>query len=218
MDAGWVYILTNDSLQSNYLKIGHTTNEPSGRAADLSSASGVATPFNVVYSEVVPDCIRAEALVHRKLADHRVSNNREFFQIDLVTAQKTVHEICEIVRNESSFCRQCDANAAKAELRRLRDELKKNKIEVKRLRKRISILASCRNFISIVVSTVKGAYQKAVPDRGARRIYTWWIILPLGITGWILLLFLFRYIAIALLLTAILLAALVVLGSTTAED
>jgi hypothetical protein len=45
---GFVYVLINPSLPS-YVKIGKTTKDPSIRAAELSSATGVPTPFYVAY-------------------------------------------------------------------------------------------------------------------------------------------------------------------------
>jgi hypothetical protein len=110
MNPGWIYILTNRSLQSNYLKIGRTVNDPSERASEISSVTGVAVPFSVAHSEAAPDCVRAEWLIHQKLASYRVNANREFFQVDFNIAQRAVSEMCEIVRNEVLFARNVKQN------------------------------------------------------------------------------------------------------------
>jgi hypothetical protein len=134
MNPGWVYILTNRSLQSDYLKIGRTANDPSDRASDISGSTGVATPFEVAYVEAVPDCVRAETLVHRQLSDCRVNNNREFFHLDLSSAQETVHTVCEQVRDESVLCKQC---RTKAYLSSTKAELSASEAEIDKLQETV---------------------------------------------------------------------------------
>lgn len=41
MTPGYIYILTNPSLKQDMLKIGRTADNPVGRAAAVSSASGI---------------------------------------------------------------------------------------------------------------------------------------------------------------------------------
>jgi hypothetical protein len=91
--AGYVYILTNESYRANYLKIGLTTHDPRTRASEISSPTGVATPFAVAFCEAVPDCHEAEKLVHRMLAKHRVNSDREFFEVELDQAIEVVRSI-----------------------------------------------------------------------------------------------------------------------------
>lgn len=45
--CGWVYVLENESMPGVY-KIGMTTSTPEKRAKDISSSTGVPTPFIVV--------------------------------------------------------------------------------------------------------------------------------------------------------------------------
>lgn len=78
---GWVYILGNRSMPGTY-KVGHTAGSPHARAAGLHT-TGVPTPFIVEYSVLVDRCADVELLVHKRLALHRISKNREFFTISL---------------------------------------------------------------------------------------------------------------------------------------
>jgi hypothetical protein len=86
---GWVYILTNPAMPG-LVKIGMTGRTPSQRIAELTRATGVPSPFEVVWSAPVSDCAWVEAAVHRLLADRRVSAGREFFRADVALARKTV--------------------------------------------------------------------------------------------------------------------------------
>jgi hypothetical protein len=83
--AGWVYILRNDSMPG-LLKIGHTSRSPHERLSELSTATGVPTPFVLAFDAYVDHSQQAEADVHRRLAFHRLAANREFFNVDLDTA------------------------------------------------------------------------------------------------------------------------------------
>lgn len=85
----WVYVLTNKSMP-NLLKIGSTTKEPDERAKQVSRGTGVPTNFMVEYAF---KCFNAESLereIHKYLKPHRVSNDREFFQITLDEVEKTI--------------------------------------------------------------------------------------------------------------------------------
>jgi len=86
-DNGYVYVLMNPSMQ-NLVKIGKTTREPEKRAKELSSTTGVPTPFVVVYSCYFESCSDAESFIHKYLEkqDFRVSSNREFFEIPIKDA------------------------------------------------------------------------------------------------------------------------------------
>lgn len=88
---GYIYVLMNPSLQ-NMVKIGKTTRTPEERAKELSSNTGVPTPFVVVYSYLFEDCTLAENFVHTYLETkgYRVSSNREFFEIPINEAVDSV--------------------------------------------------------------------------------------------------------------------------------
>ena len=84
---GYVYIMINPSYK-DLVKIGKTTKEPELRANELSSPTGVATPFIVVYKRLFNNCDKAERLVHSILTEqgYRVNNSREFFSISIPDA------------------------------------------------------------------------------------------------------------------------------------
>jgi len=88
----YVYVLVNKSVP-NMVKIGMTTNTPDERARQISTATGVATPWIPVYSY---QCYRSDLLeseVHHHLREHRVSKNREMFNIDSHTAQRVIEDL-----------------------------------------------------------------------------------------------------------------------------
>lgn len=90
-DNGYVYVLMNPSME-NLVKIGKTEREPNERAKELSSTTGVPTPFVVVYYCYFESCSEAETFVHTYLENNgfRVSSNREFFEIPIKDAIDSV--------------------------------------------------------------------------------------------------------------------------------
>ena len=75
------------------IKIGYTKNTPDERARQISNATGVPIPYKVEWAFHCYDGFGLEQEVHHKLNTYRVNNHREFFQIDLTEAQKTVEEL-----------------------------------------------------------------------------------------------------------------------------
>lgn len=218
MNPGWVYILTNVSLQKNILKIGQTRNEPSERASELSSPTGVATSFEIAYCEPVPDCILAENLVHKKLDKFRVNTRREFFQIELDVARSIVHEICEDVRRDSLFCRKCEAYSAKVELESLKNILQKHKRKLENLKKQVSFFGFCRNYLIRLFSKIRDIFRFIVPERFDRKVYAWGVFIPLCFAAWIIMVGIFPDIAFALTLTVVLISSLLVIGSINQDE
>ncbi|WP_420540706.1 GIY-YIG nuclease family protein [Nonomuraea roseoviolacea] len=76
--AGFVYILINPSFP-DMVKIGLTRNLSGNRASQLSRHSGVPTDFIVIYDELVADCGAVERRLHKRFANQRVNDRREFF-------------------------------------------------------------------------------------------------------------------------------------------
>lgn len=79
---GFVYVLGNEAFP-DLLKVGQTTKAPDQRAIELSHASGVPQPFEVL---AFWSCNRpqwAETFIHRELAKHRCNDRREFFRCEL---------------------------------------------------------------------------------------------------------------------------------------
>lgn len=94
IDPGRVYILRNPLHQDALVKIGRTSGYSEKRAGQLSSPSGVPYQFEVLYEEEVADCALAERLIHRELEQYRVQLRREFFQLPLKLAVRTVFQVC----------------------------------------------------------------------------------------------------------------------------
>lgn len=92
-ESGFVYVLINPSMEG-LIKIGKTTKEPKERAAELSKATGVPTPFVVAYEEYFADCGQAEVFVHTYLEHqgYRVASNREFFEVPMKVAIDAIME------------------------------------------------------------------------------------------------------------------------------
>lgn len=84
---GYIYVMVNPSLP-NLVKIGKTTREPNERAKELSSATGVPTPFILVYYKPFKDCHFAELVIHNYLKEKgvQVNDNREFFKVSTTYA------------------------------------------------------------------------------------------------------------------------------------
>lgn len=91
--SGILYCMTNASMPG-LVKIGVTTDTAANRAKQLSAATASPTPFHVVYQKVVSDCNDAEAKVHAALADRRVNDGREFFEVSVYEAAVTMDRIC----------------------------------------------------------------------------------------------------------------------------
>lgn len=92
--GGWVYVLSNPSMPRMY-KVGMTTNSPKARAKEISSATGVPTPFVVEASFFCDNPARSEAAIHNSLSDWRVNQSREFFSLDLEEILYCCEEHCQ---------------------------------------------------------------------------------------------------------------------------
>ena len=90
-DKGYIYALSNDSMPK-MLKIGFTHRNPEKRVSELSSHTGVPTPFKLLYYKYVLNCQFIEEMVHKKLKNYRVSNNREFFKITIEKVKKIIDD------------------------------------------------------------------------------------------------------------------------------
>jgi hypothetical protein len=97
MSTGFLYVLINPTIPG-LAKIGKTTRDPSIRVAELSSATGVASPFILAFQQPVTDCDSAEIWVHNELTlkGYRHADNREFFNAAL-------HEIIPILSQAATL-------------------------------------------------------------------------------------------------------------------
>jgi hypothetical protein len=75
---GFVYLLGNPAMPC-YYKIGCTERSPHRRAEELSNATCVPQPFQVLLYIEVDDFQKVESRLHIELADFRVNSGREFF-------------------------------------------------------------------------------------------------------------------------------------------
>ena len=101
---GYVYILSNPGMPG-LLKIGMTRFDPTKRVQELSSATGVPTPFQLVYYREFHDCVAAELEIHSIFATKglRYNDQREFFSVDTVEAINTLLSLDdEEIANNSS--------------------------------------------------------------------------------------------------------------------
>mgnify|MGYP003308676464 CR=1 FL=1 len=99
---GYVYAMINPSYK-DLVKIGKTTKDPEDRAKELSSATGVATPFIVVYKRFFNNCSVAEKRVHSILTEqgYRVNDSREFFSVSIPDAINIILNIGNTMREKS---------------------------------------------------------------------------------------------------------------------
>ena len=88
----WIYILSNDSMP-NMVKIGHTKLPPEERAKQISTGTGVPTPFKVEFAFKCHEGEFLEDEIHKCLDSYRINNNREFFGIKINEAINIVKEI-----------------------------------------------------------------------------------------------------------------------------
>lgn len=77
-NAGYVYIF-RDPLNDNLIKVG-LSKDPFARRQQLFR-TGNALPFNFYQIWAVSDMRLAEQVAHNRLADQRVNDRREFFEI-----------------------------------------------------------------------------------------------------------------------------------------
>ena len=90
---GCVYILRNPAMPG-LIKIGYTTRTAKVRANELyEGALGVPKPFVVVHTNDCEEPQELEATVHKRLAEYRINNNREFFKYPADDAYQLVKDL-----------------------------------------------------------------------------------------------------------------------------
>ncbi len=92
---GYVYILKNDSIPGLY-KVGRTRRSPEERARELSSQTGVPTPFEVAHEEYFSNCIKAEKEAHTMLNKKGFKKKKEFFEAELEDIIRVVVDIKKV--------------------------------------------------------------------------------------------------------------------------
>ena len=93
---GFIYVLLNPSF-IQWVKIGKTQKTSEERAKELyrQARTGIPTEFVVAYENEVSNCDLVESLVHKELEKHRVNNDREFFNVPLKQAIKTIDKVIQ---------------------------------------------------------------------------------------------------------------------------
>ena len=87
--SGWLYILSRKD-EPDILKIGMTTRSVTERVKEINSATGVLRPYSARSVYEVENATEAEKLVFKLLADYRIREDREFFQIPFAEAVKMI--------------------------------------------------------------------------------------------------------------------------------
>jgi hypothetical protein len=102
LEQGWIYVLVNSSIPG-LAKVGRTTRPPAERVAELSGATGVATPFVLAFDQAFADCAQAERDIHGELDRRglRVAANREFFRGPPAEVVRVVLEVAS--RNDAGL-------------------------------------------------------------------------------------------------------------------
>ena len=90
--GGYIYILSTRENRDN-LEIGVTTRSAEQRVKEINSATGVLVPFGVRHLWNVKEPNETERRIHELLADYRIRNDREFFQIDYHTAKRMIDSL-----------------------------------------------------------------------------------------------------------------------------
>lgn len=104
MPAGFLYVLINPTMPG-LAKVGKTTRNPTDRVAELSSATGVPSPFMLAFQQPVTECDSAELWVHKELEREgfRHADNREFFNAPLHEIIKVVAQAANLVFDASNL-------------------------------------------------------------------------------------------------------------------
>jgi S-DNA-T family DNA segregation ATPase FtsK/SpoIIIE len=109
----FIYVLENTSMPG-VVKIGRTERSVSERVNELSSSTGVPTGFAVVKEYAVENSVEAEKIIHERLSDYRVSENREFFKIEAEDATDIIESLLETAKPERRDFEREDELVARA--------------------------------------------------------------------------------------------------------
>ena len=93
VNPGYIYVMRSGSHRLDLYKIGRTTRATDVRASEVTSATGVPTPFEVLAEWEVGDTKSVEEEAHRRLRAYRVNKRREFFRVPLPTIIREIDSI-----------------------------------------------------------------------------------------------------------------------------
>ena len=95
LGSEYIYVLGNDYM-SNIIKIGYTSKDPVSRAHEISKATGVPSPFKVLYQVKCFNGLKIEKATHNHLSKYKTQSNKEFFEIDLEDAIEIILKYKEL--------------------------------------------------------------------------------------------------------------------------
>lgn len=98
-ENGFIYILANEHMPGIY-KIGMTTNTPEQRAKEISSSTGVPSPFFVIAAFHSKKPSQDEKIVHEAWAKNRINQGREFFRLTDKELSDAISELSSIIGPE----------------------------------------------------------------------------------------------------------------------
>jgi hypothetical protein len=101
-NPGIVYIQRSPAHAIDIYKVGLTRRSSEARASELSAATGVPLPFDILASWEVGDCGLVEHEVHRALARFRINPRREFFHADLSLISRTIQSVIDRTAGSAS--------------------------------------------------------------------------------------------------------------------
>jgi cold shock CspA family protein len=88
---GWLYILSTRD-EPNILKIGMTTRSVPDRVRQINSATGLLRPYSARATFEVKNAREAERRVFALLSEHRIREDREFFNVPFAQAARLIEE------------------------------------------------------------------------------------------------------------------------------
>lgn len=101
MNAGLIYILSNEILKENLIKIGKTKKTDTfTRSKQLSSSTSIPEQFKVEREFKFFNVNKFEKIIHLRLIDFRYKKNKEFFNCDITFAEKIIKEEMIVDLNE----------------------------------------------------------------------------------------------------------------------
>ncbi|WP_030739230.1 GIY-YIG nuclease family protein [Streptomyces sp. NRRL F-2890] len=90
-DHGFIYVMSTRE-NPRLLKIGFTDRDVATRAREINEATGVIVPYGPHAAWLVPDARGVEADIHKKLAQYRIRDDREFFHADFSVAVSLIDD------------------------------------------------------------------------------------------------------------------------------
>lgn len=113
MIYGFVYVLSNYAMPGIY-KVGMTNRPPRERVDELSKATSVPLPFELVLYAQVRDAGAVERDLHQELDMYRLNSSREFFQCSIeeiktaIQQAEEVLDICYVTYSWLAHNEECD--------------------------------------------------------------------------------------------------------------